>query len=276
MMLDQRSALASYLTRLLSEGRVMFSREEAQKALGISKGALLDAAEKQQQRKTLISPRSGFYVIVPPQFLSWGTPPPSWYIDSLMRHEKRPYYVGLLKAAELHGATHQAVMEFQVVTDKRLPKIRAGRTAIAFYYRKDMDAIASAIGQHKTDTGTMKVSSPELTLFDLLRYPHAAGGLDHIATVVTDLGGRMDPGKLAALAPVFERSVAQRLGHLLGALGHADSANLLHGALLWRHAALPWVELEPSQAGDLEFTPEPSARDERWRVIVRRAPEPDA
>lgn len=275
MMLYRRPTLSSYLTRLLSEGRVVFSREEAQEALGISKGAFLDAAEKQQRRKTLISPRSGFYVIVPPQYLAWGAPPPSWYIDSLMRHEKRPYYVGLLKAAELHGATHQAVMEFQVLTDKRLPKIRAGRTAIAFIYRKDMDAVATGIGQHKTDTGTMRVSSPELTLLDLLRYPHAAGGLDHIATVVTDLGGRIDPDKLAALSAAFERSVAQRLGHLLGALGHAESAKLLHEALLRQHPMLPWVELEPSQAADPEFTPEPAARDERWRVIVRRAPEPD-
>jgi hypothetical protein len=83
--------------------------------------------ERQQKHGHLITPRRGFYVIVPPQFMSWGAPPPSWYIDALMRHEGRPYYVGLLKAAELHGATHHAVMEFQVVTDKRLPKIRAGR-----------------------------------------------------------------------------------------------------------------------------------------------------
>ena len=34
----------------------------------------------------------------------------------LIRFEHCPYYVGLLKAAEMHGATHQAVMEFQVVT----------------------------------------------------------------------------------------------------------------------------------------------------------------
>lgn len=77
-----------------------------------------------------------------PQFASWGAPPPSWYIDALMRHEHQPYYVGLLKAAELHGATHQAVMEFQVGAGKRLPKIRAGRSRIVFYYRTLMDSSA--------------------------------------------------------------------------------------------------------------------------------------
>src|SRR5271165_2308647 len=125
MMSDQRAAFSSYLTNLLSAGRVVFSRDEARQALGVSQGALLDAAERQQQRRHLISPRRGFYVIVPPQYLAWGAPPPPWYIDDLMRHEGCPYYVGLLKAAELHGATHQAVMEFQIVTDKRLPKIRS-------------------------------------------------------------------------------------------------------------------------------------------------------
>ena len=82
---------------------------------------------------------------VPPQYLSWGAPPPSWYIDDLMHHEARPYYVGLLKAAELHGATHQAVMAFQVITDKRIPNIRAGRSIISFLYRKDMRSIADAL-----------------------------------------------------------------------------------------------------------------------------------
>lgn len=263
------------MTRLLSEGRVVFSREEAQTALGVNSGALLDAAERLQRRKTLISPRRGFYVVVPPQFLAWGAPPPSWYIDDLMRHEGRPYYVGLLKAAELHGASHQAAMEFQVITDKRLPKIRAGRSAIVFYYRKDIVAITAAIEERKTDTGRMKISSLELTMFDLLRYPHAGGGLSNVLTVLSDLGARADPHKLAALAPAFERSVVQRLGHLLGKLGHQQATGALYDALTRQHAQLPWVELEPSQAGDRDFASTPTARDERWHVIVREPPEPD-
>ena len=92
-----------------------------------------------------------------------------------MRHEEHAYYVGMLKAAQLHGATHQAVMEFQVVTDKRMPKIRAGRSIISFIFRKDMTLIADTLVDHETDTGHMKVSSPELTALDLLRYAHIAG-----------------------------------------------------------------------------------------------------
>ena len=274
MMLDQRLTLSSYMRRLLSEGRVVFTSAQAQEALRIGKGALLDAAEKQQRRHYLISPRRGFYVVVPPQFLVWGAPPPSWYIDSLMHHEERPYYVALLKAAELHGATHQAVMEFQVITDKRLPGIRAGRSAIVFYYRKDMDAVASGVEDHKTDTGRMKVSCLELTILDLLRYRHASGGLGHIATVLSDLVERIDPARLAALSSAFERSVVQRLGHLLGRLGHPGKSNFLYEAVL-QGPALPWIELEPAQAADPDFTPATTERDVRWRVVVRRPPEPD-
>ena len=138
MMRKRHSSLATYLTNLQSEGRTTFTRTEAITALGITKAAFLKAAARLQKRHMLLNPRQGFYVVVPPQFLSWGAPPPPWYIDALMRHESRLYYVGLLKAAELHGATHHAVMEFQVVTDRQLPKIRAGRSWITFHFRKDL------------------------------------------------------------------------------------------------------------------------------------------
>ena len=275
MMLERRrAAFSSYLTRLLSEGRAVFTRAQAQEELGMGAGAFLDAAERQQKHGHLISPRRGFYVIVPPQFMSWGAPPPSWYIDALMRHEGRPYYVGLLKAAELHGATHHAVMEFQVVTDKRLPKIRAGRSSVVFYYRKDMEAVAAGLEDRKTDTGRMRLSCLELTMLDLLRYPHAGGGLDNITTVIADLGGRADPERLAALSGSFERSVIQRLGHLLGRFGHEDRTGPLFQTVA-RDAPLPWIELDPAQAADPDFAAQVSERDERWHVNVRRAPEPD-
>ena len=106
MIPDPRSTLSTWTTDLLSAGRIVFDRDEAMREIGVGHGAFLDAAERLQRRGHLISPRRGFYVIVPPRFLAWGAPPPSWYIDDLMRFEGRPYYAGLLKAAELHGATH--------------------------------------------------------------------------------------------------------------------------------------------------------------------------
>lgn len=272
MMLDGRLTLSAYMTDLLSAGRIVFTRDEAIAALDMTLHGFLKAVERQKSRKALLNPRQGFYVVVPPQFLSWGAPPPAWYIDDLMRHEGHPYYVGLLKAAELHGATHQAVMEFQVITDKRLPRIRAGRSIVSFHYRKDMVRIAETIADHKTDTGRMKVSSPELTALDLLRYARAAGTLDSIATVLSDLGTKLKPRQLAALAPAFERSVVQRLGFLLDHLGFGPAAAVLNEHLQ-RAKPLGWVELDP--AGVASGPELPLERNSRWNVIVRSLPELD-
>ncbi|MCU1278059.1 MAG: hypothetical protein JWM53_1605 [bacterium] len=271
-MLDGRLTLSSYATDLLSGGRTSFTRDEAIAALGITPSGFLKAAARLQRRGMLLNPRHGFYVVVPPQFLSWGGPPPSWYIDDLMRHEGCPYYVGLLKAAELHGATHQAVMEFQVVTSKRIPRIRAGRSIIAFFYRKDMERVADSLVDHKTDTGSMKISSPELTALDLLRYCHVTGTIDSIATVLLDLATKLRREPLAKLAPGFERACIQRLGYLLDFLKHPNSATVLHEQLQ-KSRPVPWVELEPNRRH--AKSSQPLERNARWNVIVRRLPELD-
>jgi len=269
-----RPSLSNYITGLLAAGRLVFSRDEAQAALGIGRGAFLAAAQKLQKRGWLLNPRQGFYVIVPPQNLNFGSPPPASFIDDLMRHEKRPYYVGLLKAAELHGAAHHAVMEFQVVTDKQMRDIQIGRSKIVFYFKRDMTKVASGIENHKTDTGKMKVSSVELTLLDLLRYPEASGGLDNVLTIFADLGHKIEAGKMVSLCDACERSVVQRAGYLLDLAGLADPALKLH-EVLERGLHAQWTELDPSLISDPDLAPEIVARDKRWHVLVRRLPERD-
>ena len=275
MLYDRRSTLSGYVAGLLSTGRTTFTSDEAEQALGVGHGAFLDAAERLQRRKALFNPRQGFYVVVPPQFASWGAPPPAWYIDTLMYREGPAYYVGLLKAAELHGATHQAVMEFQIVTEKRLPRICAGRSMIVFYFRKDMEAVTMGIEDRKTDTGAMKVSSAALTALDLLRYPQASGGMDNVATVLSDLGRKIDPEQLAVLSKVVARPVVQRLGYLLDHLGDGELTGPMQESL-WARGSLPWTELDRQEAKDPDFTPELLQRDVRWRIIARRLPQVDA
>ena len=275
MLHDRRSALSSYVSGLLSAGQVVFTAEQAERSLGIGHGAFLDAAERLQRRKGVLNPRQGFYVVVPPQYASWGAPPPAWYIDALMGHEDQAYYVGLLKAAELHGATHQAVMEFQVVTAKRLPRIRAGRSLIVFYFRKDMNAVTAGVEDRKTDTGTMKISSAALTALDLVRYPQASGGIDTVAKVLSDFGQKIDPEQLAALSAVVERPVVQRLGYLLDHLGRDSLTGPMLESLRAR-GSLSWTELDRQEARDPDFAPEPRQRDLRWRIVVRRVPRVDA
>lgn len=266
------SNLATYAEELASSGGIGFAREEAMLALDLSHGAFLDAAARLIKRGHLFAPRRGYYVITPTRFLKWGAPPPNWYIDAMMQHAGRPYYVGLLKAAELHGASHQAVMEFQVVIDRQWKPIRAGRSKIAFYFRRDLSTVEPGIERRKTDTGSMRVSSPALTAFDLLRYRQASGGLNHAASVLNELAPAVDVQRLLALAPAFERSVAQRLGYVFDHLGFEELAAALHQYL--SEAPLSWVELDPDEPQDVVGSGE-AQRDIRWRVLVRRPIEID-
>ncbi len=188
--------------------------------------------------------------------------------------EDQAYYVGLPRAAELHGAAHQAVMESQVISAKRLPKIRAGRNLIVFYFRKDMEAVATGIKDRKTDTGTMKISSAALTVLDLLRYPQASAGIDNVATVLSDLGQKIDADQLGALSVAVERPVVQRLGHLLDRLGHEALTGPMLSALQARGTG-SWTKLGRREVRDPDFAPEPQERAAHWRVIVRRGPEAD-
>ena len=264
--------LSSYLSDLQSNEQLVLASQGAESELGLSHGAFLDAAERQQRQKKLIRLRRNLFVIVPPQFSSWGAPPPSSYINALMRHESCSYYVGLLKAAELHGATHQAVNEFQVVAAKRLPKMQVGHSSMSFYYRKEIETLARGIVDHKTDTGSMKISSVELTSLDLLRYPHASAGLDIIVTVLADMGGKINPEALARFSVSFQKSVAHRLGQLLDQLGYANSTRLILQELVKKE--LPsWVELDPEEVADPQLPPSPIQRDKRWNVVIRRKPE---
>src|SRR5947207_2043165 len=127
------SSLATFLEVLQASGRYTFRRTEALKALGISPVALKHALWRQAKAGRVAAPRRGFYVIVPPEYRAAGSPPADWFIDDLMTtHLGRPYYAGLLTAAALHGAAHQAPQEFQVVTDRPLPMIEMGRLRIRF------------------------------------------------------------------------------------------------------------------------------------------------
>ncbi len=276
MLSDKKIKLSDFINSLLSTGRTVFTAEEAEQALDVNHGAFLDAAERLQHRQLLLKPRQGFYVIVPPQFFSWGAPPPTWYIDALMGNEgqENSYYVGLLKAAEFHGATHQAVMEFQIVTAKRLPVIRAGRSLITFYYRKEFNIVSEGIQRQKTDTGSMRISSPALTALDLLRYPRAAGGSDNIATILADLAHKIESIQLEALSARVERPVVQRLGHLLDFLGYEALTEPMLDALYARGVP-PWVELDRYTRQARDILPKPHLRDLRWRVVVRRIPRID-
>jgi predicted transcriptional regulator of viral defense system len=251
--------LRAYLDVLQASGRYTFTRVEAAKALGLSDIALKNALWRLARTGRVASPRRGFYAIVPPEYRVAGSLPAAWFIRDLMEYLGRPYYVGLLTAASLHGAAHQAPQEFQVVTDRPFGVIEIGRVRIRFVKKVHLPRTPT-IGV-KTPTGEMRTSTPEATALDLVRYPEHCGGLSNVATVLQELAERLDGAELVRVAEADgEVAYAQRLGYLLDRAGRQEVARALAE---WVDARSPRVTpLSPGAA----ITG--AKRDARWRVAV--------
>lgn len=122
---------------LLSLGRYEFTLDDAAAILGSDRGAAADALGRLQRRKQVFSPARGLYVAVPPEYRSWGVLPGDWFIDAMMAHLHRAYYVALLSAARIHGASHQAPQVFQVMSAGAAPRDRdLARVRLRFYASK--------------------------------------------------------------------------------------------------------------------------------------------
>lgn len=119
----------------------------------------------------------------------------------------------------------------------------------------------------------MKISSPELTALDLVRYPNGTAGSDNLATVLKDLGPSLNAQKLAELSTSFERTVTQRLGYLLDYLGYENQTVPLHQEIF--SSQFNWVELTPLRSPYADLLIPPVERDKKWRIIVRFNPDPD-
>ena len=88
--MTHRGALADFVDDLQVAGRLTFTREDAIAALGVSQGALKQAALRLSKRGRLVVPRRGFYVIVPLEHRAAGGPPlASWLPDFVRFHGAR-------------------------------------------------------------------------------------------------------------------------------------------------------------------------------------------
>ena len=263
---SKRDDLLNFVEELQAQGRLVFTSEEAQKKLGESPNAFIKASLRLIRKDKLFRPTTGFYVIIPTEYRSGKSVPSEWYIDALMKFHGLPYYVGCLSAAALHGAAHQAPQELQVITTKPIRSITTHRTRIRFLTKKDLSD--TLVQEMKTHTGYFKVSTPEATSLDLIRYYRWAGYLNNVATVLSELSERIDPKKLVHTAKTeAEIAQAQRLGYLLEKYGNKKSASEL---CKWTsEQETKFIPLRPGWNGEI------LARDEKWRVLVNDDVEPD-
>lgn len=260
------ATLSEYVDALQERGQYTFSRVEALVALGSTPIALKRAAERLKAKKRLATPRRGFYAIVPLEYRQSGSPPAASFIDQLMRFHGTAYYVGLLSAAEIHGAAHQRPQEFQVIAADQLRPIEVGRNRIRFFLKKNL--AQTPVQVVKTTSGQIRASTPEATALDLVRFSDRVGHLNHVATVLSELSEKIDASKLVqAVEADGEAATAQRLGYLLEKVGANKAAAKL---VKWVDRRSPkFVLLRPDKTG------RELSRDGRWRVVVNEQVEPD-
>jgi predicted transcriptional regulator of viral defense system len=173
--------------------------------LGVSLVAARAALRRLAEKKAIASPQRGFHVILPPEYRRVGCLPPKQFVPQLMATRGLTYYVGLLPAAQYHGSAHHRPQQFQVMVERPRPAISCGEVRVAFIARRA--AASVAVELRNTPRGTIRVSTPEATALDLVGYPAHAGGLDAVATVLSELVDRLDPMKLRAMRSRRERDV---------------------------------------------------------------------
>lgn len=255
--MKSESHARDYLTDLAASGRYAFSLREARAALGGSPDATKLALNRLAKRKLIASPARGFYVIVPPEYRALGCLPADQFIPALMKHLGLPYYAGLLSAAQYHGAAHHRPQEFHVFLPKNRRPIRCGSVRVAFIARKRLKDVP--VQGFNTPRGTIQVSTPEATALDLIGYPDHVGGLNQVATVLSELAERIDPEHLAAAAAAAPIPWAQRLGYLLDHLGFDAKTPALKDYV--RRNAKQSTLLLPK-------APQKRARNKGWKLYV--------
>lgn len=251
---------------LIAIGEPVADTERVSELVGLEPRSAYAGLSRLRRQGRMFSPARGLYVAVPPEYRSWGVVPAPWWIDQMMDHLGRDYYVGLLTAAAVHGAAHQAPQVFQVVVDQQLAGRDIHRVRVRFYVSSALSRLpAGTVERVTTETGSMAVSSRELTALDLATRPSLAGGLDNVATVLTELGD-LDADVLATIGALYPRSAVRRLGWLL-----AEIVGMRQLEDLQRLAAPGTGNVTPL---DTHAAPT-GERNATWAVLVNTSVEPD-
>ncbi len=266
MFASARPRARNIIADLAARGRYHFTSSEARSALGLSEVATRQALSRLAAKGEIASPARGFYVIVPPEYRRLGCLPADQFIPALMEHRNTSYYMGLLSAAQYHGAAHHRPQEFQVMVKRNRPAIICGAVRVAFVARRNLSAVP--VERVNNPRGTVLVSTVEGTAIDLVGYMHRAGGVDRVAGILVELAEDIDPGRLVEASKSASVLWAQRLGYLLDHVGAGGSVAPLKEHV--RQRARNYTKLLPgADAAGAE-------RSKDWRLLVNASIEADA
>lgn len=215
----QAGAAKAFIEAKLELGRVAFPLAELTKASGLSSIAARFQLLRLPGRVIRVSPRQPFFLIVGPEHRSLGAPPPNWWLQDYFDWLGRPYYLALQSAASAYGSNPQAIQVTQVMTDRPSRPIKVGRIQVRFFVKRGIQRTPTE--QPAGAVAPLCVSTPEATVYDLIRYAKSIGGIERAAETMRPFLPRLRSRELKqALAAGDEFPTAQRLGFVLEASGN--------------------------------------------------------
>ncbi len=201
------------LEKLQEQGKRVFSTDEAQTILGSNRSNTVVILSRLQQQKRILSLTRGLYALWPPSERKWGLHPLP-IIDTFMRFKKMSYYVGLLSAADYHGAAHQKPQILQVMVPKQLHLRKLVHLGISLHVKKDFPQLG--IEKATIPSGYVFYSCPEMTALDILTYQSESGGIHNVCTVIKDLIPSFERNRFIEVLKHYPINAAiQRLGYLM-------------------------------------------------------------
>lgn len=251
-------AAEAFIDARMGLGRVAFSLEELTKESGLSAIAAKFQLLRLRGKVVRVSPRQPFYLIVSPEHRDMGAPPPTWWLQDYFNWLGRPYYLALQSAASVHGSNPQALQVTQVMTDRPLRTITVKRIQVRFFVKRGVEHTTTQ--QPAQAFAPLHISTPEATVFDLIRYATSIGGIERAAETIRPLLPKLRASELKrVLTAEGETAVAQRLGFVIQSARQKELAQAIYN---WLPEKLTTVSLSPLK-GDHKSLP----LVERWQIL---------
>ncbi|MDR2823763.1 MAG: type IV toxin-antitoxin system AbiEi family antitoxin [Prevotellaceae bacterium] len=267
------SNISHWVDDLPKLGKTTFTRQEiVAQFTDMASYNIQNTLYRLSKKKKIQSVWRDFYAVILPEYGLQGIIPPMAYIDKLMKFLGKEYYVGLLSAAALQGASHQVAMEFFVITNSEcLRDKQKNNIKINFVTKKHIPQ--QLVSQITVNSGYVNVSCPEMTAFDLLIYEKNVGGINRVATVLSELAENLDFDNIPEeFLKSIGISIIQRMGYLLDLLEHEDLSDQLmkksqKAGITFRKYPLSALS-EKRNFADFEI-------NDKWKIIINKQIETD-
>jgi len=215
--------VAEYIRTLQSYEEYSFSWEEVLEKCNSPESTIRKELVRLAKKNEILNLRKGFYIIISPRYQNFGRIPLQLYVNKLFKYLEKDYYVGLLSATAVYGASHQRIQQDYIITiPPDLRDLEKGKTKLRFFKTEIWPK--NNIIEKKSDAGNYKISSPALTAIDLVHHHKKIGGINRILANLQEMASEISNEDLEQLLSWYpHKSTLQRFGYLMEQLKVSES-----------------------------------------------------